>query len=683
MANVKANVKSRLKAPKKAKVTKKSRGRPSKKSKKSLTGPKETSGSQEKSKETEINFEMVIRRPSTHKVMTVDEKVQYILQNGHILREKFIVKPPTNAKPPLEPRQRTIYRRKSDPEQPMMTKTGRLKKKTKPNMRLIGNILKDELMIKDNGSPQKPRERGPIVIDNNNDFDITDQNIEDLSDSEDDPDYDVTFDEESSSGSSSDSEEWSDECPEKPPKRIEKDANGKPIKKFKRKPRHITLSNGVVLRLRYFECDYCKRSFNKKCSLRRHMYMHLDIKPFPCPRCPVAFRSRYNMQVHVERYHGAENHDPDLLVCNYCEAPFLVKANLETHLQTHMTSENTFKCIYCGKVFAHHTRLIQHEQVHMVDGYYQCTLCGMNYRCRNRLYDHVKSHLKIKDFVCQYCGKEFLRQNSMLRHVEISHGGFRIVCPICKKNLKGHLTEHMRTHEKKRPHKCPDCGQCFVQSTQMNVHRRAHTGARPYPCRICKRRFSHSNALMLHIRRHTGEKPFPCALCPMMFSQLPHMKCHMRKIHGQLNPYKCSKCDTFFKLKSELNNHEATCSNDVAVTDPKKKSKKSDDIEVESPMPLHRMRYLLALLLTMIATEEKLKFLGFNKRLIDDLLIESLEAMDQTPCKDDSLSPVVRLRNNIAVLLLGTVPKDQMDKFKKENKSTEDILELLTSEKEK
>ncbi|XP_026732754.1 zinc finger protein 79-like isoform X2 [Trichoplusia ni] len=629
---------------------------------------------------------MVMRRPSSHKVMTVDEKVQYILQNGHILREKFIVKPPTNARPPREPRQRAIFRRKSDIERPLMTKTGRLKKKTKPNLQLIDDILKNELMIQDTGSPKKPSEPLPVVIDNNNDFDITDQNnIIDFSDSEDDPDYDVTFDEESSSGSSSDSEQWSDECPEKPPKRIEKDANGKPIKKFKRKPRHITLKNGVVLRLAYFECDYCKRTFNKKCSLRRHMFMHLDIKPFPCPRCPEAFRSRYNMQVHVERYHRSDN-DSDLHVCSYCEATFLVKANLETHLQSHMTVENTYKCIYCGKVYQHHTRLMHHEKIHMVDGYYQCSLCSMSYRCRNRLYDHVKSHLKIKDFVCQYCGKEFLRQNSMMRHVEVSHGGVRIVCPICKKNLKGHLTEHMRTHQKKRPHKCPDCGQCFVQSTQMNVHRRAHTGARPYPCRICKRRFSHSNALMLHIRRHTGEKPFPCALCPMTFSQLPHMKCHMRKIHGKLNPYKCSKCDLFFKLKSELDSHEATCTNGTspdAETGKKKKSKKSDDIEVDSPMPLHRMRYLLALLLTMIATEEKLKFLGFNKRLIDELLIESLEAMGQTPCKDGSLSPVVRLRNNIEVLLLGTVPKDQMEKFKKENKSTEDILELLTSEKDK
>lgn len=74
---------------------------------------------------------------------------------------------------------------------------------------------------------------------------------------------------------------------------------------------------------------------------------------------------------------------------------------------------------------------------------------------------------------------------------------------------------------------------------------------------------------------------------------------------------------------------------------------------------------------------------GFNKRLVDEILIESLEGMGRTPCKDETLPPLKRLRRNIEMLLIKTVPKDQMEKFKKESKSTEDILELLTTEKDK
>ncbi|GBP33033.1 Zinc finger protein 41 [Eumeta japonica] len=303
----------------------------------------------------------------------------------------------------------------------------------------------------------------------------------------------------------------------------------------------------------------------------------------------------------------------------------------------------------------------------------------MNYDSRSQLSLHVKSHLNIKDFVCQYCGKEFLRPNSIRRHVEICHGGHRIQCPICFKKLKGHLSEHMRTHENSKPHECLECGQRFTQSTQLNVHRRSHTGARPYPCRICKKPFSHSNALMLHIRRHTGEKPFLCAMCPMSFSQLPHMKAHMSKIHGKNDPYKCQKCNRFFKLKIHLEEHAKAC----CVKDDQSASKDQETPEIDSAMSLSRMRFLLALLLTMIASKEKLKYLGFNKRLIDDLLVESLEAMGQHPCKDQSISPLRRLKTNIQMLLNRTVPKDQMKKFKDENISTEELLEILTGEKKK
>lgn len=593
-----ANVKSRLNAPKSASTKKKKTGH---KPKKSSTGPKKSP-----LKRTYTESNIVMKRPSTRPVMTPDQKIKFLLKNGHKLKERFIAKPPVNVKPiPVvtlesnpEPHGRDSITQ--DTNLPLMTKTGHLKKKKQCNMELVDRILKSELMIGSKTTVHTvdaPPVETPLAtiplrdgINNNNDIQITDQN----NTAQDSPDDVCKLPDTISSNSG--------------------DSNRKTEIPYDQNPRQITLKNGVVLKMDYFECDHCNRTFNRKCSLRRHMYMHLGIKPFHCPHCPQQFRSLYNVQVHVDRYHKATEDNPELFICNFCDKPFLLKENLKKHLVTHVDSGNSFKCIYCNKVFPYHILLMQHEKRHMVKGRHQCTLCSMSYRCRNLLYSHVKSHLKIKDFICQYCGKEFLRPNSLKRHVEVSHGEHRIVCPICKKKLKGHLTEHMRTHEKKRPHVCPECGQRFTQSTQLNVHRRAHTGARPYPCRICKRFFSHSNALMLHIRRHTGEKPFPCAMCPMSFSQLPHMKTHMRKIHGKENPYKCSNCDSFYKLKAQLDVHEKSCIGgavDESDKGKKKGSKKvQDEIEVESAMSLSRMRFLLALLLTMIATKEKLKYLG-------------------------------------------------------------------------
>ncbi|XP_050672087.1 zinc finger protein 879-like isoform X1 [Leptidea sinapis] len=424
-----------------------------------------------------------------------------------------------------------------------------------------------------------------------------------------------------------------------------------------------------------FICNYCHKGFNSKETIKRHIMIHMNVPNIPCPQCNRIFSNTFYLAAHTRRQHpNWEKH----YMCNICDMPFLLKSNLKVHLTSHSQKEKMFKCIYCKEKYQDQHALVQHEKKHLVDDKYLCIICDMAFDCRNRLTSHYRIHRNVKDFICQECGKGFLRLNSLRRHVQVSHSGHRLQCPVCNKSLKGHLAEHMRTHNNKRPHECPDCGQRFTQSTQLTVHRRAHTGARPYTCRICDKPFSHSNALMLHIRIHTGEKPFSCAMCPMSFSQLPHMKAHMRNIHGKVNPYRCPKCDQFFKLKADLDSHSKSCKKSKTNA----KASQDDKLEeAEITNRLTRMRFLLALLLTMIATKDKLKYLGFNKRLIDELLMESLEAMGHKPCKDSTLTPFDRLQINIQMLLEGTVPTDQMDMFKKESKTIEQILELLTDEK--
>ncbi|XP_045766397.1 zinc finger protein 479-like isoform X1 [Maniola jurtina] len=528
-----------------------------------------------------------------------------------------------------------------------LNENGHIKRKNKDNLRLCNDILKNELLICDN--KEKPTNTSQKNHLNNNSIIVSDQN----------------------SNCEKISKNFSKEKECKTKKYLNKGPRLRKYPQNKRKPK-----KGV------FQCDYCHKQFDTKSSIRRHMYLHLDVKKFPCGNCKKVFRKQLYLSAHITRQH------PDWdqhYMCNLCDKPFLLRENLMVHMASHTNTETMFKCIYCKEKFLEQIDLIQHEKQHLVSGLYDCIICEQSFDCRNKLSMHFKTHLRVKDFICQHCGKEFLRMNSMRRHVQICHAGIRIQCAICKKYLKGHLSEHMRTHEKRRPHKCPDCGQSFTQSTQLTVHRRSHTGARPYPCRICNRPFTHSNALMLHIRRHTGEKPFECAMCPMSFSQLPHMKAHMRKIHGKENPYRCKKCQQFFKLKVHLENHAKVCKvgeKELSFEEKIEASIKVEEEEVvESVMSLSRMRFLLALLLTMIATKEKLQYLGFNKRLIDDLLVESLEAMGHSPCIDETLPPVKRLKTNIEILLNGTVPKEQMVKFKKEHKRTEDILELLTDEK--
>lgn len=497
------------------------------------------------------------------------------------------------------------------PKDRFLTKQGYLKRKNKDNLQLCNYILKNELMIVDNREKQIKAVHNNI---NNNDLITSDQNKK-TSDKE------IEKNNKTKRRSPRNSEK-SDQSSSSSEKKRKK-ANDSQKSKQKKKDRVILDSDDELdlpplQRIRLPEkkgvyiCDLCDRRYSTKSLIRRHMYIHLYRKQFPCGQCKKVFRKSYYLSAHITRQHP--NWDQHYM-CNLCNKPFLLKENLIAHMTTHTNTETKFKCFYCNQKFTQQHKLIAHEKKHLtVSGKYDCLVCEESFDCRIKLSLHFKTHLKVKDYICQHCGKEFLRMNSMKRHVQISHAGLRIQCPICKKVLKGHLSEHMRTHENKRPHKCPDCGQRFTQSTQLTVHRRSHSGARPYPCRICNRPFSHSNALMLHIRRHTGEKPFPCAMCPLSFSQLPHMKAHMRKIHGQTNPYRCKKCEQFFKLKIDLEDHDKVCQVGVKELSFEEKIQASVQVEeeevVESVMSLSRMRFLLALLLTMIATKEKLKYLG-------------------------------------------------------------------------
>lgn len=473
----------------------------------------------------------------------------------------------------------------------LVTKSGRIKKKFKDKLRLLDNILKSELLIQD--TEKKPKSTNKKKVNNNN----------------------IGIDDHNKTGNVPNGINGKKKSShvvkkDKPVKTKRKNPVSSPKKPTKSQPIPVK----VVPVSQVYECDHCGKFFKTKSSIEKHIYGHLNLKPHQCPHCPKKFHYSLNMQVHIMKLHNVPNETVETIMCSICGKVFLLKEALNSHLSTHHSKKASFfKCIYCEKKFSEEVLLLEHEKTHLVTGRYQCPTCGYSYGIRNHFEAHLKSHTKVKDFVCQHCGKEFLRLNSMQRHVQVCHAGHRIQCPICKKKLKGHLTEHLRTHDKKRPHECPDCGQCFTQSTQLTVHRRSHTGARPYPCKICANSFSHSTALMLHIRRHTGEKPFRCAMCPLMFSQLPHMKAHMKTIHGKENAYKCEKCDQFFKLKVDLERHNKFCT----VGDREKNSEENvqssieiEETEVESGMTLSRMRYLLALLLTIISSKDKLKYLG-------------------------------------------------------------------------
>ncbi|XP_057328007.1 zinc finger protein 260-like [Microplitis mediator] len=394
-------------------------------------------------------------------------------------------------------------------------------------------------------------------------------------------------------------------------------------------------------------------------------------KKYCCLMCDAKFKGSGGLRNHWKVVHA----DGPFYKCDDCGKEFPLKERLKLHVRTH-TGFKPYKCSECGKSFARGGQLAQHRRVHSHAKPYHCSLCSGTFTCPANLALHMKRHNGQKDHKCDICGRGFIRRDALKKHLECLHKDVKsFLCVICNKTFKGHLPQHMRTHCQERPHGCATCGQRFAQKSQLTVHQRTHSGQRPFRCLVCWQAFAHSTALKLHTRRHTGERPFKCTECNVGFTQLPHWKKHMKCIHKRLEPYSCKNCNSFFRIKNDLESHEKICLTDEDLA----ASVVADETRSYRLMSIEKMRLLLAVLLKRISKPEKLDELGFGKRLIDEVLQDSLVSAGKDPVFIGELTELETLRKNIETFLEWTVPKEHWENFKKLNKSPEEILETLTA----
>ena len=167
--------------------------------------------------------------------------------------------------------------------------------------------------------------------------------------------------------------------------------------------RHMTIHAGV----KPFHCEICNHRFNQKSDLKRHIKRHSLDGKLSCNKCIVEFATINELREHV-REHKKNVAVMGAFKCDMCNRAFGRKSHYKRHMSVHMGLK-PHVCEVCGKSFNQRTDLKRHGLSHMrremrevgpesgIPGIPEltCDICQRMFTSKTSLDEHVMSHQKI------------------------------------------------------------------------------------------------------------------------------------------------------------------------------------------------------------------------------------------------------------------------------------------------
>lgn len=173
---------------------------------------------------------------------------------------------------------------------------------------------------------------------------------------------------------------------------------------------------------RYEHADFHNLSTNKLNSNNHHHHHHHD----PTNQDDMSPRLTNDSgdpshQLMVLNASSRIGDGPGEYLCNVCNAKFVYKNNLKSHLKRHL-GIYPYVCFYpsCGKRYQFKCKLNKHiEQAHAKIKNFQCPIpsCPKKYFTRNDLAFHISvTHQERQEIPCTICKKVFNSQKSLQIH---------------------------------------------------------------------------------------------------------------------------------------------------------------------------------------------------------------------------------------------------------------------------
>lgn len=197
---------------------------------------------------------------------------------------------------------------------------------------------------------------------------------------------------------------------------------------------------------------------------------------------------------------------------------------------------------------------------------FPCEICGENFDRIDYFERHLFRHNGTRNHICPACGLKYITHSDLTAHLKLHSEECNYACDVCPKKFKTSscLKAHknvVHTDPKDYKHVCTECGRKFSSAGVLRVHTKRHNQVRNFPCELCEKSFISKDELVRHLLVHTSVKAFHCDQCPNEYTRNMYLKIHHRKAHGDLKRdkvkklYNCIYCGKSMDFKEKFKHH--------------------------------------------------------------------------------------------------------------------------------
>ena len=262
-------------------------------------------------------------------------------------------------------------------------------------------------------------------------------------------------------------------------------------------------------------CNKCQKVYSRSDSLKRHLKLHDNRKPYRCSRCQRAYTSSFWCRVHEKTHSVTEK----IHQCNHCQRSFLTIQHLNIHMACH---KKPFVCGICSHSFHSKHDLTRHMNIHLNGNF--CQICNKTHRhlakhvakherqakykcqecnfvsCHLKTYKDACKHIQEKLPRCQLCRRIFLTENGLNLHVK----RYQNYDLKCYHSTKQRPIAAKKINKPKPKNKCQECNREFNDTLSYKQHMESHDPNKQFCCEYCHERFYSFTKLYKHLGKHNG-----------------------------------------------------------------------------------------------------------------------------------------------------------------------------------